>query len=441
MEMEMEAMGKQQREEALLRAAADGNLRLLKEMARWMGSGGEGEAAILGTVEDGVGDRALHLAAGSGRLEVCRYLVEDLRLDVNQLNFIGDTPLYHSVLYGRDAAARYLLDHGADPLAGKVHSPLYAAAKEGHCEIVKLLLSRGINVDLDSLQGTPLHAAAISKDHDIIKILLEHHANPNKVFGLGYTPLSWAIRAFEPMPREPLECVKLLVKAGADLNFIDFNGGSYAMLAVKSGFPGIMRFLLDAGANPNIPDECGNTPIEVAASKGSRDMVEMLFPLTSPVSTLPNWSIDGIISHVKHFGLKPMDKQKCAKIRTELKQKASEAFKEGKYYVASEMYTGAMAFDPSPDDCATILANRSLSTLRGGNGRAALSDATMCRMARPLWPKACYREGAALMLLKKYERACEAFADGLKLDPTNGDLANALREAQEAAKNARRREK
>uniref|UniRef100_A0A453M378 Uncharacterized protein n=1 Tax=Aegilops tauschii subsp. strangulata TaxID=200361 RepID=A0A453M378_AEGTS len=134
---------------------------------------------------------------------------------------------------------------------------------------------------------------------------MEHHADPNKVFGLGYTPLSWAIRAFEPMSREPLECVKLLVKAGADLNFIDFDGGSYVMLAVKFGFPGIMKFLLDAGANPNIPDECGNTPIEVAASKGSRDMVEMLFPLTSPSSTLSDWSIDGIISHVKHFGLKP----------------------------------------------------------------------------------------------------------------------------------------
>ena len=59
-----------------------------------MGSGGKGEAAILGAVEDGVGDRALHLAAGAGQLEVCRYLVEDLRLDVNQLNFIGGAPFH-----------------------------------------------------------------------------------------------------------------------------------------------------------------------------------------------------------------------------------------------------------------------------------------------------------------------------------------------------------
>ena len=31
----------------------------------------------------------------------------------------------------------------------------------------------------------------------------------------------------------------------------------------------------------------------------------MLFPLTSPISTLSDWSIDGIISHVETFGLKP----------------------------------------------------------------------------------------------------------------------------------------
>jgi hypothetical protein len=49
----------------------------------------------------------------------------------------------------------------------------------------------------------------------------------------------------------------------------------------------------------------GVTPIEFAASKGRRDMVEMLFPLTSPIPTLLEWSIDGIISHVKSFGLKP----------------------------------------------------------------------------------------------------------------------------------------
>uniref|UniRef100_A0A453M2Z4 Uncharacterized protein n=1 Tax=Aegilops tauschii subsp. strangulata TaxID=200361 RepID=A0A453M2Z4_AEGTS len=56
---------------------------------------------------------------------------EDLRLDVNQLNCQGHTPLYLSAYFGRAAAARYLLDHGADPLASKLRSPLYGAAMHG----------------------------------------------------------------------------------------------------------------------------------------------------------------------------------------------------------------------------------------------------------------------------------------------------------------------
>jgi hypothetical protein len=60
-----------------------------------------------------------------------------------------------------------------------------------------------------------------------------------------------------------------------------------------------------------------------------------------------------------------------------------------------------MEFESSIDDYATLLANRSLCCLRmGENKRAALSDATECRMVRPHWPKACYRQGAAYMALK-----------------------------------------
>ncbi|XP_071679652.1 uncharacterized protein [Lolium perenne] len=391
--MEMAAMGKKQREEVLLYAAFEGNIRLLKKMSRGLDSGGQGEASVLAAVADNEGNCALHLAAAAGRVDVCRYIVEDLRLDANQPNFKGETPLFASAYCGGAAAARYLIDHGADPLAGKLWSPLHCAAAKGNCEILKLLLSRGIDVDLYSIRGTPLHAAALYKQDCTMKILLEHHADPNKVCSLDYTPLSWAVRASPTIPTVSLECVKLLIQFGV-------------------------------------------TPIEFAASKGRRDMVEMLFPLTSPIPTLLEWSIDGIISHVKSFGLKPRDKCKCEKRRTGLKQKAKEAFQREEYFTAAILYSNAMEFDPSPDDFATMLANRSLCSLRAGNGKTALSDATMCRSARPHWPKACYRQGAAFMLMKDYEKACEAFADGLKLDPTNGEIAKALREAREAAKNA-----
>lgn len=57
----------------------------------------------------------------------------------------------------------------------------------------------------------------------------------------------------------------------------------------------------------------------------------------------------------------------------------------------------AIDFDPSD---ATLLSNRSLCWIRLGQAEHALADAKACRALRPDWPKACYREGAALRLLE-----------------------------------------
>ena len=69
-----------------------------------------------------------------------------------------------------------------------------------------------------------------------------------------------------------------------------------------------------------------------------------------------------------------------------------------------------------PDD-ATLYLNRSLCWLLMGDGGKALLDADECRNMRPGWSKACYRQGAALMLLKVDLRLC-----GLFLSPENSFL-------------------
>lgn len=57
------------------------------------------------------------------------------------------------------------------------------------------------------------------------------------------------------------------------------------------------------------------------------------------------------------------------------------------------------AIDLDPTD-ATLLSNRSLCWIRLDQAEHALDDAKACRALRPDWPKACYREGAALRLLQ-----------------------------------------
>ena len=43
----------------------------------------------------------------------------------------------------------------------------------------------------------------------------------------------------------------------------------------------------------------GKNPIMYAARVERRDLVEILFPHTKPIASLPNWNVDGIISTVK----------------------------------------------------------------------------------------------------------------------------------------------
>uniref|UniRef100_A0ACD5TZX1 Uncharacterized protein n=1 Tax=Avena sativa TaxID=4498 RepID=A0ACD5TZX1_AVESA len=110
---------------------------------------------------------------------------------------------------------------------------------------------------------------------------------------------------------------------------------------------------------------------------------------------------------------------------------ARYAFKEKDFESAEGCYSVIIALDP---DDATAFSNRSLCWLLMGDGGKALIDADECRKRRPDWPKACYRQGAALMLLEDYQKACERFSEGLKLDPGNAEMEDALRKASDEYK-------
>ncbi|WZZ24767.1 hypothetical protein YC2023_008168 [Brassica napus] len=56
-----------------------------------------------------------------------------------------------------------------------------------------------------------------------------------------------------------------------------------------------------------------------------------------------------------------------------------------------------------------LLLKRSLCWLRLGQVEHALSDAKVCRELKPDWPKECFREGAALRLLQRFDKAANAF--------------------------------
>uniref|UniRef100_A0ACD5ZTR9 Uncharacterized protein n=1 Tax=Avena sativa TaxID=4498 RepID=A0ACD5ZTR9_AVESA len=353
-----------------LQAAFDGNLRLLKKMAKKVDLRG---------VKDAKGDTLLHFAARKGCLEIYRFLVEESRLDVNSVLKRGATPMYYATIVGNVQVMRYLVDHGSDPAIPDERgtTPLHNAAEEGHCEAVRLLLSKGVPVDPVDHQGAPLHLA-IAKDRvEVVKVLLEHGADLNKVVNRVLSPLLMAIFG------KSFKCLKLLIEAGADLNARGNSGPTPLTQAVDDGFTDYVKLLLEAGAYPNIPSEHGALPVEIAAVHGRRDLVEVLFSRTKPNPSLPDWSIDGIIRTVNSQHMDPLQTAVSLEERiADCKSRGKEAFAKEDYFAAMSFYGQVLDINPSD---AAMYSNQSLCWLRMGHGELALQDVRKCRMMRPCW--------------------------------------------------------
>ncbi|XP_010887684.1 protein phosphatase 1 regulatory subunit 27b [Esox lucius] len=60
-----------------------------------------------------------------------------------------------------------------------------------------------------------------------------------------------------------LECVKLLVKYGADIHQRDEEGWTPLHMAVSDSFPDIAKYLLSIGADPQAKNDCGETPADL----------------------------------------------------------------------------------------------------------------------------------------------------------------------------------
>ena len=70
---------------------------------------------------------------------------------------------------------------------------------------------------------------------------------------------------------------RILLKAGADVNARKLKDGCTALrVAAQHKTVGTIRFLLDAGADPELPHNDGSTPLFIAAQNGTGPLVDAL---------------------------------------------------------------------------------------------------------------------------------------------------------------------
>jgi ankyrin repeat protein len=111
----------------------------------------------------------------------------------------GDTALIIAINRGDSDWTGFLLNKGADPNLASTRSgdtPLMAAARIGFQDAAEWLLSLGAKVDGTNRQGeTPLIIAVQLREIPMVRFLLDHGANPDKVDAAqGYSARDYATR-------------------------------------------------------------------------------------------------------------------------------------------------------------------------------------------------------------------------------------------------------
>ena len=215
---------------------------------------------------------ALIRAADKGRFE-CLDLLLKAGANVNVSNMFGINALMSAVYGGYVECVDVLLRAGASvktprkngPQMFAISSPLHIATTIGEPQVLDLLIKAGAPVnDQDSEARPPLMAAAsgtLAGHFECMKLLVKAGANLNVHYSsdpIVQTPLIGTV-----LEEKKLE---FLINAGCDVNIAGPNGRSALMTAAARGKFSCCKLLLNAGANVNVQDKFnGNTPLIYAA--------------------------------------------------------------------------------------------------------------------------------------------------------------------------------
>ncbi|HWK54055.1 MAG TPA: ankyrin repeat domain-containing protein, partial [Hyphomicrobiales bacterium] len=163
------------------------------------------------------------------------------------------TPLMLAANVGVLPVAKLLVDHGADVNAveqWRGQTALMWAAAGNHGEVAELLIAHGADVNVRA---------------DAFDWSTQISSEPRGQYRLtgGLTPLLYAARG------GCRQCVDAMLAAGADINLPDPDGVTPLIIAIDNQHYDLAAHLMEQGANPHSWDWWGRTPLYVAADMNS----------------------------------------------------------------------------------------------------------------------------------------------------------------------------
>jgi ankyrin repeat protein len=253
----------------------------------------------------------LQYAARDGRLDVAKILL-DSGADINLVEANGITPLVMAIVNNRVEVARFLIDRGADIKAADWYgrTPLWAAVETRNMDVdnasfensierapylvlITVLLDKGADPNVrmkevppvrraflratgdlswvDMTGQTPFLKSTLAGDVTVMRLLLQHKADPHIPTFAGTTPLmiaagvNWVFsQTFDEGSAARLEAVKLCHELGMDVNAVNSMGVTALMGAANNGSDDIIRFLVDKGAKLDPKDKEGRSALDWA---------------------------------------------------------------------------------------------------------------------------------------------------------------------------------
>ncbi len=194
-------------------------------------------------------DAALIVAARSGDLANVKTLLAQ-GAQVTATDASGATALIAATYGNHVEVARVLIQAGADVNVQDQtrQSAFLITTSEGYVELLRLTLQAGADVHrTDSYNGTGLIRAADRGHVEVIQELLKTDIKVNHINRLNWTALLEAIILGNGGARHT-QVVQLLVNAGADVNLADGNGITPLAHARQRGYTEIAKVLENAGA-------------------------------------------------------------------------------------------------------------------------------------------------------------------------------------------------
>ena len=193
-------------------------------------------------------DQALIAAAGKGDLAAVERLIRE-GASAAARDSRGRTALLVATHGNHVAAARALITAGADVNAKDdiQDSPFLYAGAEGRIEILKMTLPTADLKSTNRYGGTALIPAAHHGHTEAVRALLATPIDKDHVNRLGWTALMEAVILGDGGAVHT-EIVRLLVEAGANVNIADREGVTPLQHAKRRGYAVMVRILEAKGA-------------------------------------------------------------------------------------------------------------------------------------------------------------------------------------------------